>query len=288
MTYRLDRSFYPAQFLDPLFETDLVWIADITMTNTGELANLEGRTITIKYKIRIPAGIETLTNSIRIIGGADNRMEVTIRNPINNQQLSLTWEGFIPNSAYYNFSPAQISELLSPTQINDQNEWLEMTVKLLNVSDPSSPKTTWQQNPSAYCLKIDALVRGTRAVIFNARDYAEFTHGVYNGTLSLQLSHPVNRSIDAALGSPTYGPYAVTRDNGNTASITDWFDLCNLERFAPGSLVGLFIDRSGSMTQFTVQASYSFFYSRCAAAGLRIVEVQNPNEDWVTPFIDEI
>jgi hypothetical protein len=291
MTYRLNRSSYLAQFLDPLFETDLVWIADIAMANSGEIANLEGRTITIEYKIRIPAGIETRTNSIRIIGGADNQMEVTIRNPINNQQLSLTWEGFSTNSAYYNFSLAQISELLSPTQINDQNEWLEMTVKLLNVSDPSSPKTTWQQNPSAYCLKIDALISGSRIVIFNAREYAEFTHGVYGGfwgSLSSAMNHPVNRSIDAALGAPSYGPYAVTRDNGAPASITDWFDLCNLERFAPGSLVGLFIDRSGSMTQSTIQASYSLFYSRCAAAGLRIVEVQNTREDWVTPFIDEI
>lgn len=102
------------------------------------------------------------------------------------------------------------------------------------------------------------------------------------------MGTPWNRMVEAAEGSPSYGPYAVVRDNGNTNNITDWFELCQLQNSPVGTVIGLFVDRSGSMTQSTIQASYVYFYQRCQAAGLIVTEVQDPNEDWITPFITEI
>ena len=102
------------------------------------------------------------------------------------------------------------------------------------------------------------------------------------------MSVPWNYMADAHLDRPTYGPYIVSRDSGATNNLTDWFALCKLDSVVPGTIVGLFIDRSGSMTQQTVNASYNLFYTKCAENGIKIVEVTNQNEDWILPFIDEI
>lgn len=80
------------------------------------------------------------------------------------------------------------------------------------------------------------------------------------------------------------GPIAVNRDNGNVSQASDWFDIAGLGVLSSGTKVALSVDTSGSMTLATVQASYNLFKSKCATAGLTVVELTMSNEDWITPF----
>ena len=82
----------------------------------------------------------------------------------------------------------------------------------------------------------------------------------------------------------TFGPIRVTRDNGNAASATDWYTLCNLDQIPNGSKVALFIDNSGSMTTAVVQASYDLLVSKLNARGITFITVQNSQEDWISDF----
>lgn len=80
------------------------------------------------------------------------------------------------------------------------------------------------------------------------------------------------------------GPITVARDNGNVANRSDWFAICNLAVYPPGTLISLAVDTSGSMTLGTVQASYNYFIQRCNAAGFTlVVDTTFPNERWAPP-----
>lgn len=73
----------------------------------------------------------------------------------------------------------------------------------------------------------------------------------------------------------------VARDGGTVANRSDWFAICNLDTQPPGSYVAVWLDVSGSMTLSTVQASYDYFFERCAAAGIEIVlTVSDQGERW--------
>lgn len=80
------------------------------------------------------------------------------------------------------------------------------------------------------------------------------------------------------------GPVAVNRDNGNVSQASDWFVIAGLGSLSSGDKVALSVDGSGSMTLATVQASYNLFKSKCATAGLTVVELSMSNEDWISPF----
>lgn len=67
------------------------------------------------------------------------------------------------------------------------------------------------------------------------------------------------------------GPIRVNRDGGNAGNRSDWFSICNFGSLPFGTIVSIWIDISGSMTLATVQASYNYFLTRCAAAGIEIV-----------------
>lgn len=82
----------------------------------------------------------------------------------------------------------------------------------------------------------------------------------------------------------TFGPIDVTRDNGNDSIASDWYDLCDIDSIGDGSKISLFIDNSGSLTTTNVRAAYEKFVQRLAARNISIVVVENPNEDWITPF----
>ena len=82
----------------------------------------------------------------------------------------------------------------------------------------------------------------------------------------------------------TFGPIDVTRDNGNDSIASDWYDLCDIDSIGDGSKISLFIDNSGSLTTTNVRAAYERFVQRLAARNISIVVVENPNEDWITPF----
>jgi hypothetical protein len=79
------------------------------------------------------------------------------------------------------------------------------------------------------------------------------------------------------------GPVQVARDGGNTSLRSDWFVICNLSSYAPGTIISLAIDTSGSMTLSTVRASYDLFKQKCAQAGLVIVESPFGSERWAVP-----
>lgn len=87
-----------------------------------------------------------------------------------------------------------------------------------------------------------------------------------------------------ASDSSATGPIEVNRDGGIVANASDWFDIAGLGSLPSGTKVALSIDKSGSMTLATVQASYNLFISKCATAGLIVVDLAMNNEDWITPF----
>lgn len=82
----------------------------------------------------------------------------------------------------------------------------------------------------------------------------------------------------------------VTRDEGNVTIASDWFTICGLDIYGPGTVpfVGLFVDNSGSMYTSTVQASYDKFVADIATAGLAISVVEDPNENWIEPFLTDL
>ncbi len=67
------------------------------------------------------------------------------------------------------------------------------------------------------------------------------------------------------------GPIRVNRDEGNAGNRSDWFAICNFGSLPYGTIVSIWIDISGSMRLSTVQASYNYFLTRCANAGIEIV-----------------
>lgn len=86
-----------------------------------------------------------------------------------------------------------------------------------------------------------------------------------------------------------YGPIQVNRDDGNVANRSDWFAICQLDAYPPGSVLSLWVDISGSMTFATVQASYDYFVQRCADAQIDIVfETSASGERWIPDHIRDI
>tara|TARA_Y100001970_G_scaffold182265_1_gene221764 strand:+ start:1290 stop:3383 length:2094 start_codon:yes stop_codon:yes gene_type:complete len=77
---------------------------------------------------------------------------------------------------------------------------------------------------------------------------------------------------------------------------SDWFTLANLNEFASGTTVTLWVDNSGSMRTTDVQASYDKFVTDCADAGI-IIEYATSDlngdnfihrERYIWPFIDDL
>lgn len=113
-----------------------------------------------------------------------------------------------------------------------------------------------------------------------------------NGTLAYQtsaLNVPQNYIDEYTVGSAgytglTHPVIQVNRDGGNQTYISDWFDICQLNTLASGSVISVALDTSGSMTLATVQASYDYFKTRCANAGIEIVwDLRFSDERWIPP-----
>lgn len=113
-----------------------------------------------------------------------------------------------------------------------------------------------------------------------------------NGTIAYpttQLNAPQNYIDEYTVGSAGYTGLThpiiqVNRDGGNQTYISDWFALCQLETLASGSVISVALDTSGSMTLATVQASYDYFKTRCANAGIEIVwDLRFSDERWIPP-----
>ena len=249
-------------------------------------------TYTIKYKIRIPWEIPLLAFEFT---GA-NEMTVKLRHPtLNNGDPIVIGSHDDPSSINQvqmypdtNFPGSTILNPQARKSVSDNNQWYDLIVEVKN----TTTKTQYWVNPMSYYLRITGgNLIGTEyndVTIFDASDYASIQSDIYNPILLDNAETPISYMRDSHLGEGNHGPYLVTRDGGSTFLTTDWFKLCRLDEASPGTIVGLFVDTSGSMTLSTVAASYNLFYQRCAENGLQISEVQNGDEDWILPFTEEI
>jgi hypothetical protein len=73
----------------------------------------------------------------------------------------------------------------------------------------------------------------------------------------------------------------VNRDNGDRLEQSDWFDLCFLNEVMAGTPVALLVD----LAFFDVPASYEYFLTRIADAGLQVVDaVRSPDQNYISPL----
>lgn len=143
-------------------------------------------------------------------------------------------------------------------------------------------------NPDVTCISVIDEASPTASTI--ASDWAAFRNNWPNRRF--YLLRPSSSFFGNDLKVPAsfysdpraFGIINVNRDNGNTGSISDWFALCNLATLPAGSKVAVAIDNSGSMTTASVQASYNYFMSRCASAGLTVITRTMSGERWALPF----
>ena len=140
---------------------------------------------------------------------------------------------------------------------------------------------TINNNTGSLTLKIvrDGKTEGNEQFRINAKSI---------GGVSLALSPTITIVDSSVVGlnktGKTFGPIRVNRDNNNSANVSDWYTICNLDQIPNGSKVALFIDNSGSMTTGTVQASYDLLVSKLNARGITFITVQNSQEDWISDF----
>jgi hypothetical protein len=116
-----------------------------------------------------------------------------------------------------------------------------------------------------------------------------FKLNVLNSNNTVIASSPNVTITDASfIGSrktdKTFGPIRVNRDNGGAGQASDWYTICGLDKLPDGSKVALFIDNSGSMTEYTVAASKALLLNKLQERNMDVIVVTNPNEDWITPF----
>ena len=84
------------------------------------------------------------------------------------------------------------------------------------------------------------------------------------------------------------GPIDVNEDKGNPDVVSDWFSICNLSQYPPGTSISLVIDNSGSMRESDVSASLALFESKCASAGLVIYKKSMTSERWALDHTREL
>ena len=82
----------------------------------------------------------------------------------------------------------------------------------------------------------------------------------------------------------TFGPIRVNRDNGNASNVSDWYTICGLDKLPNNSKVAIFVDQSGSMTMYNVQASYDLLMSKLQARNMDVIVKTSGVEDWIEPF----
>jgi hypothetical protein len=75
----------------------------------------------------------------------------------------------------------------------------------------------------------------------------------------------------------------VNRDFGRPSEQSDWFDLCFQNEVLAGTPVALLVDLD--LSNFQVEASYQYFLTRIADAGLQIVFADSsPDFNYISPF----
>lgn len=262
--------------------------------------SLEGQTFSYLYKIRIPAYTSTtsgqVSDGIIFRYACEGKMTVDVYNPHTDSTINVVtdYSDYATNGET-TYTPNQVAGNFSPVDIYNDDQWLEMRITYTNDNNISD---NWEDSPALFALaiyivdKTDSSTDPYEVPIFFTDDYSCPESDLYNSdsNVSEMLHQPLNHALDPHTYGRNYGPFNIGRDNGDTAAggATDIFELCNLGSVRAGTLIGLFVDRSGSMTQSTIQAAYDLLYQKCAQNSLEIIEVQNSNEDWITPFIQEI
>ena len=120
----------------------------------------------------------------------------------------------------------------------------------------------------------------------------EIREGSSTGTV-LAISNEItildtSVNIGHRASGKTFGPVQVNRDDGNTSNTSDWYSICDLETLPEGSKIAVFIDPSGSMSQYTVQASYNLLLEKLAAKNITVITVTDTDNDWITPFLGDL
>jgi hypothetical protein len=142
---------------------------------------------------------------------------------------------------------------------------------------------------NAYVIAVtdEALNNGVDFANTIANDWTNFRNHYPNRTFALLQPQNTGGSFDDLLIPPTFndsfkavGPIKVNRDNGVSSAASDWFSILDLQDLPYGSVVGIAIDVSGSMSTSTVQASYDLLLQKAADAGLLIVREFWNSERW--------
>ena len=151
--------------------------------------------------------------------------------------------------------------------------------------DTGNPPWDFTINNNAATLPIkikgDALTEGTEVWRFRFAPYnnQNVTAGTSPDITITDASFIGSRKTDK-----TFGPIRVNRDNGNAANVSDWYTICGLDKLPNNSKVAIFIDKSGSMTQATISASYDLLMSKLQARNMDVITKTDMNEDWIAPF----
>lgn len=266
--------------------------------NRDEVPSLQGRTFTFRYKVRIPAYVSTTANQVSdgvvFKYVCDGNMTVDVYNPHTDNTINIVTDyNSYSTDGTTSFTGTQVESNFTPVDLANDDAFLEIRVEFTH----NTGSEIWFDNPGLFALSLyvvdntDSTSNPYYVPIFIAQDYTSpFTqmYGPPTQEVGFVVRQPMNHALDPHSTGRSYGPFNIGRDNGTATDVTDIFELCGLQNAIPGTLVGLFVDRSGSMTQSTIQSAYTLLYQKCAAAQLEIIEVQNSNEDWILPFIQEI
>lgn len=266
--------------------------------NRDEVPSLQGRTFTFRYKVRIPAYVSTTTNQVSdgvlFKYVCDGNMTVDVYNPHTDNTVNIVTDyNSYSADGTTSFTGTQVESNFTPVDLANDDDFLEIRVEFTH----NTGSEIWFDNPGLFALSLyvvdntDSTSSPYHVPIFMAQDYTSpFTqlYGSPTKEVGFLVRQPMNHALDPHSTGRSYGPFNLGRDSGTAANMTDIFELCGLQNALPGTLVGLFVDRSGSMTQSTIQSAYTLLYQKCAVAQLEIIEVQNSAEDWILPFIQEI
>ena len=151
---------------------------------------------------------------------------------------------------------------------------------------PTSYDLTVNNNAATktFIIASDAVTEGTEVFKMEVRN-----NTLSSGSIVLGTSPNITITDSSYIGSrktdKTFGPIRVMRDYGNASDVSDWYTICGLDKLPNNSKVAIFIDRSGSMTMATVQASYDLLMSKLQARNMDVIVKTNSQEDWISPFI---
>lgn len=187
----------------------------------------------------------------------------------------------------------------------DTNQTLTITITTANVPDgttfdaavrstggtvdssdlsPLTESLTIYNNVASYDIALtrDALTEGLETFVVDIKK------GGATITSTPTIAITDKSYVGSRMDGKTFGPVQVNRDNGVALNTSDWYDICKLDRLPNGSKVAIFIDRSGSMTQSTIQASLDELTLKLSNKEITFIVVTNSNEDWITPFDVEL